>query len=82
MGHRNYHFQEMGDSNNSSSDIQDNTADIVAYKLFEKYGSKGIKSLHINSNIVTMELAEEKIEPAENLNAFRRAIFVLFASMI
>lgn len=59
---------------NETSDI----ANSIALSLFKKYGSKGIKSVHINSNVVTMELpAKSKIAPKE-ITKFLEELFLYY----
>ena len=43
----------------SQKNSQDNLADEVAHLLFDSFGERGVEAIHINSNILTLQISQQ-----------------------
>lgn len=87
MGHRNYLFEELAESseleatNELTTTIEDrdrDIADFVALELFKKYGTKDIKSVHLNSNVITLEATPNSTVAPQDISTFLEELFLYY----
>lgn len=84
MGHRNYFFKELAET--SARHIKDvptddptlDIADALVLKLFTKYGQQDIKSVHLNSNVITMELSPDSALVPQDVTQFLEELFLYY----